>query len=127
MLHTDPSANSTPRRSDDGGFDEWLEFCRSRANSASNSATRFSAILILDNAAASNCVRSAMRWSRGSVSDPTQTVVHERTAVSIPEPMNGYVLLNLLVRQKVEMTRGKARSPVIFRQSFRDPWKPASR
>ena len=90
MLHTDPSANSTPRRSDDGGFDEWLEFCRSRANSASNSATRFSTILILDNAAASNCVRSAMRWSRGSVSDPTQTAVHEPIAVSIPEPVNGY-------------------------------------
>jgi hypothetical protein len=74
---------STPGGSDDGGFDEWLEFCRNRATSASSSAIRFSAIPSLANAAASSCVSSAMRWSRGSFSNVTQAADHEPIAVSI--------------------------------------------
>ena len=73
-----------PGGSDDGGFDELLEFCRNPATSAARTATRFSAISSLANAAARSCVSSTLRWSRGSVSDVTQRVDHERIALPVP-------------------------------------------
>ena len=73
-----------PGGSDDGGFDELLEFCRNPATSAARTATRFSAISSLANAAARSCVNSTLRWSRGSVSDVTQRVDHERIALPVP-------------------------------------------
>jgi hypothetical protein len=72
-----PSRLGAPGGSDDGGFDELLEFCRNLATSASSSATRASNFV-------TNALRSAISRSRGSLVGTT-TVDHRLIPVSIPE------------------------------------------